>query len=630
MTTTRSKPSIMTTLSVLSVANYRKLFISSTCSFFGMNIQMVLLALVAWELTESFTLSGVLMASSAIPMIIFTLPGGAVADRVNKRTLTILTMTSMGSLNVITGALILTEDISVLSLLLLGIAQGSIISIGMPARMPLMAAVVTPDRVGSAIAVSNMAMNMSRVAGPMVGVAIIEILPHMGDRFDVGYEWGYFTSGLLGIFSVLPLLGVPSALAQPKTNDGQSGAKITPSALWSDIGDGLKYVARTPTLRLVMILMLVLTVFAQPFQNLIAGFVESGLGETDWQAKAGQLTAMAGVGAMIGSLLITWLAEWDRKPLMQWVSGVVTAVGFFTMTFGSQLFGFAGAVVGITLVGGATAFYMTASSTMMLMTADAKYYGRVLSLFMLSFSTVGVMSFPLGVVADAIGSLALFGVLGLCVAGSMVLLALTKPGFVFRPLHISTVPSGTTDPQTTTPTPNEDSAPAITPPRSVALADKTSRQIWHKQKLISKRKRHTGYGIFGSNGATTPSMLDPNSTSNRYRTSSRKDGYGVVDLSEGMNSASGKESYGLNGPHKSLEVKPTPQPVQEQEMTEYPSDPSPQAKTTNVPVTRLVPDAVMQMGRLDHKITRFTKYAAPAGAAAIVALVVFFLGKRKK
>ena len=127
MTTTRSKPSIMTTLSVLSVANYRKLFISSTCSFFGMNIQMVLLALVAWELTESFTLSGVLMASSAIPMIIFTLPGGAIADRVNKRTLTILTMTSMGSLNVITGALILTEDISVLSLLLLGIAQGSII-----------------------------------------------------------------------------------------------------------------------------------------------------------------------------------------------------------------------------------------------------------------------------------------------------------------------------------------------------------------------------------------------------------------------------------------------------------------------------------------------------------------------
>ena len=39
---------------------------------------MVLLALVAWELTESFTLSGVLMASSAIPMIVFTLPGGAI------------------------------------------------------------------------------------------------------------------------------------------------------------------------------------------------------------------------------------------------------------------------------------------------------------------------------------------------------------------------------------------------------------------------------------------------------------------------------------------------------------------------------------------------------------------------
>ncbi len=630
------KPSLLTTLSVLGIANYRRLFISSTCSFFGMNMQMVLLALVAWELTKSFTLSGMLMASSALPMLLFTLPGGAIVDRVNKRTLMMFTQVGMGSLNLLCGILILTEDISVWSLLGLGIAQGSIISIGMPARTPLMASVVSPQRIGSAIAVSNMSMNMSRVVGPMLGVAIIEFFPHFGTRFDVGYEWGYMTSGLLGIISIIPLLKVPSSIAAPQSDPSNQKESMSIKSILRDIGAGISYVYSTPRLRLLMVLMLVLTIFAQPFQNLIAGFAESGLKMDDWQAKAGQLTAMAGVGAMIGSVLITWLAEWDRKPLLQWLSGLATAAGFITMTVGSQMFGFAGAVVGVTIVGGATAFYMTASSTMMLTSTNPKFYGRVMSLFMLSFSAVGVMSLPLGMVADRIGSLFLFSTLGICVALAMLMVAIIKPSFVFQRL----ASSPNFDEQLTSGT--EKLIVMETPPgqvKEVSQSLPANKKLKKNREMGSIRlanssqsKRRSGYGIRNESGVATDvpdskHRLRFLTLKNSHKTNART-GYGVLENGPVPDSKFNRKEYGLGSIKKESESKGFSSPPKAQRPLE--DKVSVATADEKVLVKRITPDAIIAAQQKNNIVANILKKGSIMGAAAaMVALVVFSLRKKK-
>ena len=602
-----------------------------------MNMQMVLLALVAWELTKSFTFAGMLMASSALPMLLFTLPGGAIVDKVNKRTLMMFTQVSMGSLNVLCGILIFTEDITVWSLLALGIAQGSIISIGMPARTPLMASVVSPERIGSAIAVSNMSMNMSRVVGPMLGIAIIEFFPHFGTRFDVGYEWGYMTSGFLGIVSIIPLLSVPSSIAAPQFSSNSVKESLSVRSILTDISAGISYVYRTPRLRLLMLLMLILTIFAQPFQNLVAGFAESGLKLENWEAKAGQLTAMAGVGAMIGSVLITWLAEWDRKPLLQWLSGLATAAGFITMTVGSQMFGFAGAIVGVTIVGGATAFYMTATSTMMLTAANPRFYGRVMSLFMLSFSAVGVMSLPLGIVADRVGSLFLFSTLGICVAVAMLLTAILKPSFVFQRL----IPAPNTDHEATLEKKNS-IAPDPPPDRLAEnvqqslLANKPPQNSRETDSIrlanSSQSKRRSGYGISNDSGVATDvpdskHRLRFLTLKNNHKTSARN-GYGILQSRQVSDTKSTQNKYGLG----TIKAEIKPENFSGTSDSSHSSEDKVSATTTNekVLVERIAPDAIIAAQQKNNIVANILKRGSMMGAAAaMVALVVFSLRKKK-
>ncbi len=407
----------------------------------GMNMQMLVRGAIAWELTNSYSATAFLMVAFMLPQMFFTLPGGAIVDRVEKRNMMMLMQATMAAVAVITGAMVITDTITVTSLFVLGLLQGAITSVGMPARTPLMAEIVSQDRIASAMALSNNSMNLTRAFGPLVAGILMTTFPHVSDRFGAGYEWAYFTQGGFGALSVALLLFVPTS---SKKRAIQIAAGIVPTAVtprgisgisfgdvFSDVTAGLKYVISTPRLRTLMLMMLVLTFFAMPFQNLMAGYVELGLGISDWQGQLGDLLFISGLGALFGSALMTWLAEWDRRPLIQWFAGLLCSFGMVSLTFGALRFGFVGAAVGVTLLGIGTTVYMTASSTMMLLSANREYYGRVMSIFMLSFSAMAVTVYPLGLAADLLGTPVLFGLLGILVFTCMLVAVIVNPRFIF-------------------------------------------------------------------------------------------------------------------------------------------------------------------------------------------------------
>lgn len=402
---------------------------------------MLVRGAIAWELTNSYSATAFLMVAFMLPQMFFTLPGGALVDRVEKRNMMMLMQATMAAVAVITGAMVITDTITTMSLFVLGLVQGAITSVGMPARTPLMAEIVPQNRIASAMALSNNSMNLTRAFGPLVAGILMTTFPHVSDRFGAGYEWAYFAQGGFGALSVALLLFVPTS---SKKRAMQIAAGIVPTAViprgirgisfgdvFSDVTEGLKYVISTPTLRTLMLMMLVLTFFAMPFQNLMAGYVELGLGISDWQGQLGDLLFISGLGALFGSALMTWLAEWDRRPLIQWFSGLLCSFGMVALTFGAFRFGFAGAAVGVTLLGIGTTVYMTASSTMMLLSANREYYGRVMSIFMLSFSAMAVTVYPLGLAADVLGTPLLFGLLGIVVFICMLVAVIVNPGFIF-------------------------------------------------------------------------------------------------------------------------------------------------------------------------------------------------------
>lgn len=407
------RPSLRTAFSVLRNPTYRYLWFSSIGSFLGMQMQMIAGAWLAWELSQSFTVVGIISVAMGLPMLCLSLIGGAVADRVNKRQLSILTQSAMAAIALTTALLVVTDLISVQLLFVLGLVQGTAFAFGMPARQPLMAAVVGPENLMSAMALGSAAMNGTRLLGPAIAGALIGLQ---------GVGLAYFVQAAMYLAALSLLFAVPAHYgAAVETGEKRGVAQ--------DIGAGLRYVFTERTLRLLVLMGFIPALFAMPYQMLLAGFVESDLGQGP--DAFGFLQTVAGTGALAGSIAVASLVGFSRKPLLQLGMGLTGGAGLVLLGLASMQWGYAGAVGATLILGFTLTSYQTLNMTMLMHTADRAYYGRVMSIMMLTFSAMPLMAAPLGLVADAIGAANLFVVLGITVAVALVLVSLGNPQYVF-------------------------------------------------------------------------------------------------------------------------------------------------------------------------------------------------------
>jgi hypothetical protein len=199
-------------------------------------------------------------------------------------------------------------------------------------------------------------------------------------------------------------------------------------SMFREIGRGLGYVIGHPQLRLLMILAFIPALLAMPYVMLLPGFVQRDLEQG--QAAVGWLNSFSGIGALIGSLFIASLNDFSRKPLLQVVSGVVGGLGLAMLGLASVAFGYPGAIAAIILMGLALTAYQTLNMTMIMSEAEPQYYGRVMSINMLTFSVMPLMAFPLGLIADRIGATNLFMIQGGLVVASMVVITLLNPRYI--------------------------------------------------------------------------------------------------------------------------------------------------------------------------------------------------------
>ena len=170
-----------------------------------MQMQMVARGLLAWELTGSFGAVGIISLSFGLPMLAFSLFGGVAADRFDKRNLVLATQAATGTLSLATAFLVATDVITIQILFALGLFQGTFVAFGMPARIPLMAAAVGPERMMSAVALNGAAMNATRLVGPALAGAIIAAF---------GIAAVYFAQSFIYLATLGLLLKVPAGLGQ--------------------------------------------------------------------------------------------------------------------------------------------------------------------------------------------------------------------------------------------------------------------------------------------------------------------------------------------------------------------------------------------------------------------------------
>lgn len=398
----------------LTIRDFRFLFVSSTASFLGMQMMIIGRGVLAWNLTESYAITGLLALSFGIPMLTLSLIGGATADRFDKPTLILMTQSISGSSAAFQGVLIATGLISVPILFIMGLVEGTMFAFMMPARQAVLREIVPGPQIMNAMALSTAAMSGTSILGPAVAGGLIAV---------GGVEVAYFAMAAMAGISIASISRLPRGVGH-----GYGGVLPRPG-VFADVRAGLGYVMSTPRLRLLVGMTLVPALFGMPYQMMLPGFATEELGR---QSAYATMLTISGCGALAASLGLAMLTEFRRKWLLQMCAGVGMGCALIGLGAGSKAFGIPAAFAAVAFIGSMMTSYQTFNGTLLMTTASPQYIGRVMSIIMLTFSSMPLMAYPLGVAADAIGSSTMFIIMGSIIVTIMAGLAIAQGRTVLR------------------------------------------------------------------------------------------------------------------------------------------------------------------------------------------------------
>jgi MFS family permease len=273
---------IARTFASLRVPNYRRYFSGQVVSLTGNWMQTVAEMWLVVELTGSGVSVGLTAGLQFLPILLFGAWGGLLADRFNKRRLLMITQTVMALPALALFALTTSGAIEIWMVYALVVARGAINAIDNPARQSFAIEMVGHDRVVNAVALNSVIIHTARILGPAAGGLVIALLG-VGPCFLVNAL--SFGAMLVALRTMDPAqLRTPAVTARAR---GQ-------------LRSGLRYVARTPRLRIPLAMMAVVGTLSFNFQVLLPL-----LASFTWHGTASLYTALAvamGVGSVAGAL----------------------------------------------------------------------------------------------------------------------------------------------------------------------------------------------------------------------------------------------------------------------------------------------------------------------------------------
>jgi MFS family permease len=384
------------TFAALANRDYRLLWLGTLGSFTAMQMQQVARGYLAYDLSGSAAILGVVGLSSGLPMLFFSFFGGVVADRVTKRNLLLLTQAATGLVALATAVLVATDLITIWLLIVLGVLQGMVFSFNMPARQAIVAELVPPAEMMNAVAVNNAGMNVTRIFGPaLAGVMISAPM--------IGLSNVFFFMAACYLLPVAMLLQMRPRYA---------GAGRPKAPMMQEFTAGMRYIYRHEVLGMLLLLGLAPIILGFPYQMLLPVFASDAVFDVGARGL-GLMSAVTGVGALAGALVVASATERGGRGRMQLATGA--AFGVSLLGFGiAPTFPLAVAALGA--VGFTGSVYQSLNSTLIMANSEPAYHGRVMAVNMMGFSLMPVAALPMGLVADHLGATHTVAVCGLAVA----------------------------------------------------------------------------------------------------------------------------------------------------------------------------------------------------------------------
>lgn len=336
---------------------------------------------LVYSLTKSPYYLGLVSAASSLPILLFSLLGGAVADRFKKRNLLLITQAISIIPALLVGILTSMGVIAVWHVMALGFLLGTVNAFDIPTRQSFLIEMVERGRLLNAIALNSAAFNGARLIGPVLAGFIIA---------GMGLPACFYLNAL-SFVAVLIALSRIKASGEKKMGSGN---------ILKDIFEGMSFIRKEPTVRRPMLLVLTFSLFGLPFIVLLPVFAEEILNAG--ARGLGFLIGASGAGALASAIIIAY-----RKEIKE----TRKFMGLASMTFPVALLLFSSSEsfplsLCLMVIGGlaVVALLATANTTIQLASPD-QLRGRVMSVY--TFLFLGMMpigNFIMGSVADIIGA----------------------------------------------------------------------------------------------------------------------------------------------------------------------------------------------------------------------------------
>ena len=397
----------------LLVRDYRYLWFGMLGSAFAMNMQTVAQGWLVYEMTSSAIQLTWVTLSFMLPQVVFSLFGGVLADRVNKKPVIGWAPILNGLATLFMAMIIFSGQVTFWHFIIIGFLNGTVMALSIPARTALIPEIVGEQLIFNAMAFNTAAWNLSRILGPALAGFMIAI-------FAAGETTSSFGVGL--VYLVLSLLyfvsGVSVLLIQ---HPGKPSPQNNKSP-WQDTLDGFRYVSGSPVVGGLILLSILPFLFGLSINTLLPAF-NTDILQAGPDTLGLLMTAM-GIGAILGSLVLAKLSSLKKKGY--WV--IITAA-----TWGLAVAGFVTtdqfivAMLFISLTGFISAINMSMNRSLVQLQVEQSMRGRIMSIDLMSHGLMPLGVLPIGYIAEEYGIQAGLVVSGLILFGSSLLLGyLTK------------------------------------------------------------------------------------------------------------------------------------------------------------------------------------------------------------
>lgn len=369
--------------------DYRLVWLGSCTEHIGEFMELAALLWLVHDLTRSPFMLTLVGACRYIPMIFFSMIGGVVTDRMNRRNLLVLSLLAYAANSTVLGILVATKLVALWHIIVASLLIGVITSFNHPARSSMVPNLVQKEHLLNAISLDSASVMSARVIGMPIAGAIIGL------------------AGVTPIFFLRAFGAVMATLWLSQVNVPPTPAAARKRDPWKNLVEGLRYVAGYGTV-LLLVIIYILPMFAnQTYTNFLPIYARElyQIGASGY----GYLQAAPGLGSVIAMIFLASLGAGKNKARLLLWSGMILGISVAAMSLVPWLPIF---LLLLVISGGMGTAFMALSTTLIqdLITDDIR--GRVMSLREIAFGLGPALGLIIGVIAEKTGVLPAIAILG--------------------------------------------------------------------------------------------------------------------------------------------------------------------------------------------------------------------------